>query len=94
MFTGLVGGIYQDSATMSILGHHVFCLVIVGYAVGRIATRFITEHPAVKVGSVLCAAMAAGLLHTIIRFIQSPDVDFFYTIVTSVVPTAFYSAEQ
>ncbi len=92
MFTGVIGGIYQDTVTNTVLGHHVFGHVIVAYAVGRISTRFVTEHPAVKAGSVLCAALVDGFFHTIIRYVQEPRLGFFYTLLTSVVPTAFYTA--
>jgi len=92
MFTGVIGGIYQDTVANTVLGHHVFCHVVVAYAVGRISTRFITEHPAVKAGSVLCAGAVDGFLHTAIRYVQEPRLGFFYTLLTSVVPTAFYTA--
>jgi len=92
MLTGLIGGVYQDTATNTVLGQHVFCHVIVAYAVGRISTRFVTEHPAVKAGSVLCAGFVDGFLHTAVRYVQEPRLGFFYTLLTSVVPTAFYTA--
>lgn len=92
MFTGLIGGIFQDAAYSTALGHHVFCHVVVGYLVGRIATRFVTEHPAVKAGSVLCAGLVGGALFTTIQYIQTPSVLFLNSLVGTVVPTAFYTA--
>jgi cell shape-determining protein MreD len=48
MYTGVIGGLYQDTASNKILGHHVICLIIVGYVVGRLSNRLITDHPAIK----------------------------------------------
>jgi len=92
MFTGVLGGIYQDVASSAVLGHHVLCLIVVGYVVGRFSTRLITEHPAVKAGLVLCASVLHGLLFTAILYVQQPDIRAMYTIVTSVIPGAFYTA--
>lgn len=92
MLTGLLGGVYQDVASSSVLGHHVICLVLVGYTVGRFSTRLVTEHPAIKAGLVFCAGIAHGILYTFIAYVQRPDLGLIYTIATSVVPSAFYSA--
>ncbi len=92
MFTGALGGIYQDVASKAALGHNILCLVIVGYAVGRISTRLVTDHPAVKAGLVLLAGVAQGVLHTLIDYVQYPDTPVITTIVSVVVPAAFYTA--
>lgn len=92
MFTGLIGGIYQDVASNAVLGHHVVCLVVVGYVVGRISVRLITEHPAIKAGLAFAAGLAQGVMFTFIQYIQQPDISATFQIVTSVVPCAFYTA--
>jgi len=92
MFTGVVGGIYQDVASNAVLGHHVLCLVCVGYAAGRIATRLVTEHPAVKAGLVFAAGLAHGILFQSILYIQNPDNGFIYPVATLAAPAAFYTA--
>ena len=91
MYTGLLGGVYQDVASNSVLGHHVLCHVVVGYAVARISMRLITDHPALKAGLVFLAALADGILFTTVLFVQEPGVGFLYTVVASVVPGAFYT---
>ncbi|MBI2423962.1 MAG: rod shape-determining protein MreD [Candidatus Hydrogenedentes bacterium] len=91
MFTGLLGGIYQDVSSHDVLGHHVFCLVIVGYVTGRFATRLVTEHPAIKMGLVFCAGVIHGALYTAIQYVQEPSVSVATTLVASVVPAAFYT---
>ena len=92
MWTGVVGGLYQDIAGDVVIGHHVLCNVIVGYAAGRIATRLITEHPAVKIGSVFFASIVYGLLDTSITYVQQPGVGAIRMIASSVIPSAFYTA--
>lgn len=92
MFTGAVGGVFQDVARSAVLGHHVLCLVIVGYASGRIATRLVTEHPAVKAGLVFCASIVCGLLEILVQYVQDPNLAAMHNIVARVVPGAFYTA--
>ena len=92
MFTGVLGGLYQDVAGNAVLGHHIVCHVIVGYVAGRVAQRLITEHPAVKVGLVLCAGVLRGVLFTCIQYVQTPDMSAIHTILATVLPGAFYTA--
>ncbi len=92
MFTGVLGGVFQDVARATVLGHHVLCLVIVGFASGRISTRLVTEHPAVKAGLVFCASVVCGLLQILIQYVQDPELPAMYNIIARVVPGAFYTA--
>ncbi|MBI1319352.1 MAG: rod shape-determining protein MreD [Candidatus Hydrogenedens sp.] len=92
MLTGVVGGIYQDVASSAVLGHHVLCAVIVGYAVGRLSTRLITDHPAIRALLVLAAGVMHGVLYTAVSYVQRPDISTVYTIAVVVIPTAFYTA--
>ncbi len=92
MLTGVIGGVYQDVASEAVLGHHVVCLVIVGYMVGRLATRLIADHPAVRVGLVFLAGVVHGIIFASIAYVQRPDTEAFYTIGIAAVPAAFYTA--
>lgn len=92
MFTGLLGGVFQDIAANTSLGHHVLCYVVVGYIAGRISTRLVTEHPAVKAGLVFIASLLSGVLYTLIQYIQTPDMGALQYLATSVIPSAFYTA--
>lgn len=92
MFTGVLGGIVLDVASNAVLGHHVLCLVIAGFAIAQLSRRIVSEHPAIKVALVLGASLANGLLYTIIQYIQNPNIPFTYMIISSVAPTAFYTA--
>lgn len=91
MFTALIGGIYQDISGNYTLGHNVLSLVVVGYIIGRVSTRLIAEHPAVKVGLVMLAAFAHGVVFTAVWYFQNPSIRPLYTIGTSVIPGAFYT---
>ncbi len=92
MFTGLLAGLYQDVAGNSLLGHHIVCHVLVGFWVARLAHRLITEHPAVKVGVVLCAGVVHGTLYTCIQYVLTPDMSALHAIFATVLPGAFYTA--
>ena len=92
MLTGLLGGLYLDVVGDFGLGHHVLSLVVVGYVAGKVSTRFITEHPAVKVGSVFMSALLQGFIFTLILEIRSPDTNFFNTFLSSVIPGAFFTS--
>ncbi|MBI4556452.1 MAG: rod shape-determining protein MreD [Candidatus Hydrogenedentes bacterium] len=91
MFTGVIAGLIQDVATDVALGHHVLCLVLVGYAAGRIATRLIADHPAVKAGLVFLASFTNGLIYTLILYVQQPDIAGLNKLAASVIPGAFYT---
>lgn len=92
MFTGALGGVFQDVARSAVLGHHVLCLVVVGFASGRVATRLVTEHPAIKAGLVFFASIAYGLLQILVQYVQDPGLAAMHNIVARVVPGAFYTA--
>jgi rod shape-determining protein MreD len=92
MITGTLGGLCQDVTGNAVLGHHILCNVVIAYAVGRIARRLITEHPAVKVGLILFATAAHGILFTFIQYVQTPHISAFDAILSTVLPGAFYTA--
>lgn len=92
MITALVGGLYLDVAVNTTLGHHVLCYVLVGYTFGRVSTRLITEHEAIKAGLVLLASFVQGVLFLAIAYVQEPQGGMLYPVLSNAVPTAFYSA--
>ncbi len=92
MFTGVIGGLYQDVAVNTTLGHHVLCYVLIGYAAGRLATRLISEHAAVKAGLVLFAGFFQGVAYIAIQYVQQPQRGMLYPILNTAAPIAFYSA--
>lgn len=92
MFTGVLGGIMKDVAGNARLGHHVLALVIVGYVAGRLSKRLVTDHPAVKAGLVFVASLVYGLVYVTVQYVQEPSISATYLVLTSVIPTAFYTA--
>lgn len=92
MATGALGGVFQDVAEDAVLGHNVLCNVLIAYAVGRLATRLVTEHPAVKAFIVLCACLVRGILYIAVLYVQRPDFTAFHHLAGTVIPGAFYSA--
>ena len=92
MMTGFLGGLFQDVASDSALGHHVLCLVVVGFVMGRLSRRLITDNPAVKAGSVLGASVTHGLLYMTIDYVQNADPGRFYVLLVMIAPQAFYTA--
>jgi len=92
MYTGVIGGLFQDVASTTSIGHNVLCYVLVAYATGRIANRLVTENPAVKTGLVLCAALIHGLLHSALFYVAQPQLASIGDIIGRIVPTAFYTA--
>lgn len=92
MFTGLIAGLLKDVTENARLGHNVLALVIVGYAVGRLSHRLVTDHPAVKAGLVFVASLLNGALYVTVQYVQEPSISATYVILTGKVPTAFYTA--
>jgi len=92
MFTGLIGGLYQDVAINTTLGHHVLCYVLIGYTIGRLAARLISEHAAVKAGLVLVASFCQGVFFIMIQYALQPQRGILYPILNTAAPIAFYSA--
>lgn len=92
MFTGLLGGLYLDVAVGTTLGHHVLCYVVTGYILGRLSTRLISEHAAIKAGAVFLAGGGWGILYTSIQYFQRPQSGMLQPLISNIIPTAFYSA--
>ena len=92
MFTGLIGGLFQDVAGDTGLGHHVLPLVAVGFIVGRLSERLVTGHPSVKAALVFCASLLHGAIFTSISYLQNPELNALYLFGVSVIPRAFYTA--
>jgi rod shape-determining protein MreD len=92
MWTGVMGGLFQDVARSTSIGQNVLCHVIVAYAAGRIANRLVTESPAVKTGLVFCAAIAHGLMQSALVYIAQPHLANLGDIVARIVPSGFYTA--
>lgn len=92
MYTGFIGGLFQDVAADTGIGHHVLCLVLIAYVVGRMAARLITDNPYVKTMTVLLATIVHGVLYLMIEYIQKVDLEAMYMMSYAIMPRAFYTA--
>jgi rod shape-determining protein MreD len=92
LYTGLVGGIFQDVSGNTAVGHHVLCLIVVAFIVGRMANRLITDNPYVKTVTVLIASILHGVLYLAIEYVQKVDASAIYSMSFSIMPQAFYTA--
>ena len=92
MFTGLLVGLFKDVAADAALGHYVLCLVVVGYFIGTMSRRLITDNPAVKTGAVFCASVLHGLVYIAVDYIQRADAGNAYALLATLLPQAFYTA--
>jgi rod shape-determining protein MreD len=92
MYTGLIGGIFQDVAANTGVGHHVICLVLVGYIVGRMASRLITDNPYVKALTVLFSTIVHEIFYVMIEYVQKVDLEAMYTMSYAIPHRACYTA--
>jgi rod shape-determining protein MreD len=92
MYTGVLGGMFQDVAGNTGIGHHILCLVIIAYVVGRMASRLITENPYVKTVTVLLASMVHGILYLAVEYVQKVDMNALKMMSFSIVPQACFTA--
>lgn len=92
MYTGVLGGIFQDVAGNTGIGHHVLCLVMVGYVVGRMASRLVTDNPYVKTVTVFLSSIVHGALYLAVEYVQKVDMNAAFMMSYSIIPHAFYTA--
>lgn len=92
MFTGVIGGLFQEVAADDALGHRILCLVVVGFVAGSLSRRLIIENPAVKAGAVIVASFVHGILYLIIDYIQWPGQSNVYAQLATLFPQACYTA--
>ena len=92
MYTGVLGGMFQDVAANTVLGQHIVCLVVIGFCIGRVSKRLVTDNPYVRALTVLIASIVQGMLFISLEYIQQVDSNAVYTMSLSVMPKAFYTA--
>jgi rod shape-determining protein MreD len=92
MYTGVLGGMFQDVAANTVLGQHILCLVIIGYCIGRGAQRLVTDNPYVRALTVLIASVVQGMFFISLEYIQQVDSSAVFSMSLSVMPKAFYTA--
>jgi len=92
MFTGVLGGLFQEVAADEVLGHRILCLVVVGFVAGTLSRRLIIENPAVKAGAIIAASFIHGVLYLLIDYIQWPGSSNVHAQLAALFPQACYTA--
>ena len=86
MFTGVLGGLFQDVASDLVIGHHVLCYVIIAYVTARVSNRLITEHPRRQSRSRhVRRPRQRHPLHFVLS-VQDPQTESLHRIISLVVP--------
>jgi len=92
MGIGFLGGFLQDVFSAGPLGLHIFCKVLIGYAVGVIGTRLVTEHPIVMTIIVFLSTIFEVALVVLLSFLYSDHVSVKFMFLHVGVPMAFYNS--
>ncbi len=92
MAVGFFGGFLEDVFSAGPLGLHIFCKVLIGYAVGVIGTRLVTEHPIVMTIIVFLSTILEVALVVLLSFLYSDHVSVKFMFLHVGVPMAFYNS--
>jgi len=89
---GLVGGFLQDIFSLGLVGLNIFCKVLLGYTVGVVSTRLVTEHPVVMTSIAFLSTICQAALFVLLSFLHRDEVPVKLMFVHVGVPTAFYTS--
>jgi len=89
---GFIGGFLEDVFSAGPLGLHVFCKVLIGYVVGVIGTRLVTEHPIVMTIIVFLSTICEVALVVLLGFLYRDQVPVKFMFLHVGVPMAFYNS--
>jgi|GEM_PF-629010 len=92
MVVGLGGGFLQDTFSAVPLGLNVFCKVLIGYVVGMVGRRLVTEHPIVMTLIVFVSSLCEAALVILLSFLYEDHVSVRFMFLHIGVPMAFYNS--
>jgi rod shape-determining protein MreD len=92
MGVGFAGGLLQDTFSAVPLGLNVFCKVLIGYVVGMVGRRLVTEHPIVMTLIVFVASLCEAALVVLLSFLYEDHVSVKFMFLHIGVPMAFYNS--
>jgi len=92
MGIGFFGGFLEDVFSFGPLGLNVFCKVLIGYAVGVIGRRLVTEHPIVMTIIVFLSTICQVALIVLLSFLYSDHVSVKFRFLHVGVPMAFFNS--
>ena len=92
MGIGFIGGLLEDILSAGPLGLNVFCKVLIGYGVGVVGTRIVTEHPIVMTLIVFVSTICEATLIILLSFLYRDHVSVKFMFLHIGVPMAFYNS--
>ncbi len=92
MGIGFAGGLLQDTFSAVPLGLNVFCKVSIGYVVGMVGRRLVTEHPIVMTLIVFVSTLCEAALVILLSFLYENHVSVRFMFLHIGVPMAFYNS--
>jgi len=92
MGVGFAGGFLQDTFSGVPLGLNVFCKVLIGYVVGVVGRRLVTEHPIVMTIMVFMSTLCEAALVVLLSFLYEDHVSVKFMFLHIGVPMAFYNS--
>jgi rod shape-determining protein MreD len=89
---GLLVGFLEDTLSGGPLGLNIFCKVLVGYTVGLVSTRLITEHAVVMTSIAFLSTVCQTALVVLLSFLYRDDVPVKAMFLHVGIPMAFYNS--
>jgi len=92
MGIGLVVGALEDMLSGGPFGLSVFCKVLIGYTVGVLSGRLVTEHPVVMTAVAFLSTICQAILRVLLSFLYLNHVPVRFMFLEVGVPMAFYNS--
>lgn len=89
---GLLAGFLEDMLSAGPLGLNIFCKVLLGYTIGVVSTRLITEHPVVMTSIAFLATICQTALLVLLSFLHRDDVPVSFMLLHVGIPMALYNS--
>ena len=89
---GLLVGFLEDMLSAGPLGLNIFCKVLLGYTVGVVNTRLVTEHPVVMTSITFLATLCQTALLVLLSFMYRDQVPVTFMFLHIGMPMAFYNS--
>jgi len=89
---GLLVGFLEDMLSGGPLGLNVFCKVLLGYSVGVVSTRLITEHPVVMTSIAFLSTVCQTAVLVLLSFLYRDEVPVSFMFLRVGIPMALYNS--
>ena len=88
---GFLAGFLEDMLSAGPLGLNIFCKVLLGYTVGMVSTRLVTEHPVVMTSIAFLSTICQTALLILLSFLYRDHVPVKFMLLHVGIPMAFYN---